>query len=363
MSNVEIVRDAPRADLAAVDPNVVLPDHVKKAAALAESFYAKTEPTPEAPNKDALVQPPQPAPLHAPEPAAHQEAPQPQPEIAKPPVSEESWEHRYLSMQGRYRASQNTIGQMQEQMSQLGDELVRTQSLVEAARGAAPHEPQHGQDHKKLITAEDEQNYGNELIDLARRAARETVGPEIEALRNENKHLTQRVTTSAQKDISTTLNRLVPNWVGINRSPEFKSWLRLPNIYTGQVRSQMLNAAYQAADAPKVVAFFQDFLREGVATGQMQPAPQNEQLQEPVAPSPAPRQAAMTLEALVAPGRARPATGDANPGPAETPFFTRAQVAGFYSDVRKGLYAGREAEKNRNEALIFAAQNSQRIKG
>ena len=55
MSNVDIVRDAPRADLAPADPNVVLPDHVKKAAALADSFYAKTEPTPEAPAKDALV--------------------------------------------------------------------------------------------------------------------------------------------------------------------------------------------------------------------------------------------------------------------------------------------------------------------
>src|ERR1035437_73065 len=362
MSNVDVVRDAPRADLAPVDPNVVIPDHVKKAAALAERFYAKTEPAPEAPNKEALVQPPQPEPIHAREPEHLKPEVQPQPEV-KPAVSEESWEHRYLSMQGRWRNSQNTIGQMQEQMSQLGDELVRTQSLVEAARGAAPQEPQRGHDHKKLITDEDEKNDGNELIDLGRRAARETVGPEIEALRNENRSLTQRVTTSAQKDISTTLNRVVPNWVGINRSPEFKNWLRLPNIYTGQVRSQMLNAAYQAADAPQVAEFFQDFRGEGVAAGQMQPAPQNEQLQEPVAPSPAPRQAAMTLEALVAPGRARPATGDANPGPAETPFFTRAQVAGFYNDVRKGAFAGREVEKSRIENQIFAAQNSQRIKG
>lgn len=37
----------------------------------------------------------------------------------------------------------------------------------------------------KLITLEDEESYGTELIDLAMRAAREAMGPELNALRQE----------------------------------------------------------------------------------------------------------------------------------------------------------------------------------
>ena len=37
----------------------------------------------------------------------------------------------------------------------------------------------------KLITPEDEQNYGNDLIDLAKRVAKEAMGPELNALRQE----------------------------------------------------------------------------------------------------------------------------------------------------------------------------------
>ncbi len=254
-------------------------------------------------------------------------------------------------MKGRYDAAQRTIGSMQEQMSQLGDELVRTQALL---RGQAP-EQQPRQNNARLITPEDEQAYGPELIDLARRAAAEQLGPEIEQLRHENQSLQKRVTSTAQKEVRQTLDQIVPNWRAVNKSPEFKQWLSLRNVYTGEVRQQMLNAADAAADAPKVAAFFKDFLREGIATGQVTPAPQLEQ-------PPAPRIAAVPLETLAAPGRARPASGESPASPADKPIFTRLQVQSFYANVRRGAYAGREAEKANHEAQIFAAQNEGRIR-
>ena len=117
----------------------------------------------------------------------------------------------------------------------------------------------------------------------------------------------------------------------------------------------MLNTAFRAADAPRVIAFFKGFLNEEVATGQ-QPAPQ------PPA-SPQTRTAAVPLDTLAAPGRAKPATGaDSTSAPADKPIITRAQIAAFYDQVRRGAYAGRDADKARDEAIIFAAQREGRTR-
>ena len=351
----EITVDQKPIDLAPIDPNVIIPDHVKRAAAAAEAYYAKpAEPVAEAPTPVAEVTPEPPAE----EPPVQQvQAPPLAPEHSdyltpsKQEIHESDWAARYNSMKGRYEASQRTIGSMQEQMSQLGDELMRTQQLL---RGQ-PEAQTTQRSNNKLITPEDEQAYGPELIDLARRAAAEQLGPEITQLREENNKLKGRVTATAQGEVKQSLSRDVPNWQEINRSTEFKNWLRLPNVYTGQVRQQMLNEAYSAANAPKVVAFFKDFLREGVATGQVAPAPQYEQ------PSPAPRVAAVALETLAAPGRARPASGEFS-APADKPVITHAQIKEYYANVRRGVYAGRETEKSRLENMIFDAQREGRVR-
>jgi hypothetical protein len=121
----------------------------------------------------------------------------------------------------------------------------------------------------------------------------------------------------------------------------------------------MLNVAYQAANAPQVKAFFDGFIRDEAVTGNEDLAPQLERQSEtPAAPQ---RQAAVPLASLAAPGRAKPASGD-TPGPADKPTFTRTQISKFYSDVRKGIYAGREADKNAMEKQIFAAQNDGRVR-
>ncbi len=355
MATQEVVVDQRPVDLAPIDTSVTVPDHVRRAAELAESFYKKPEEPAPAPVQENLAPPETqeatPAPVEAPplQPAQPHEPITP----TKQEIHENDWASRYNSMKGRYDAAQRTIGSMQEQMSQLGDELVRTQALL---RGQAPQD-QKPVATKKFITPEDEQAYGPELIDLARRAAAETLGPEIEQLRSENQSLQKRVTTTAQGEVRQSLDSQVPNWKAINKSPEFKQWLSLRNIYTGEVRQSMLNAAYSAADAPKVTAFFKDFLREGIATGQVTPMAQlNEQA------SPPPRVAAVPLETLAAPGRARPASGESPASPADKPIYTRAQIAAFYNHVRQGAYAGRETEKARLENSIFSAQAEGRVR-
>jgi outer membrane biosynthesis protein TonB len=350
-----------------VDPNVRVPDHVKAASSAAdkihEQFYPKDPAQAAAPNKEAIPQPdqpqpdqPQPQPQPQPEPQP-QPQPQPQPEprqAGDPADNDESWRHKFLSMQGRYNSAAKQIGSMEHQMVELGQELVRTQSLLQAANQGPPLGQNNQPVHNNLITDEDRANYGDDLINLTQRAARAAISPELEALRAENQNLKKTVNTSVKSALFDQVTQAIPDWRQINKTPQWLTWLTLPNLYTGQVRQQMLNAAIAGAEAPKVIQLFRDFLSEINATGQtLQPAQQEQQL--------APRAAAVPLESLAAPGRARPASGE-TPQSADKPIYSRAQISKFYDDVRRQLYAGREAEYRAFEADITAAQREGRIR-
>ena len=263
-----------------------------------------------------------------------------------------SWEGRYYAMEGRHKRSQVTIGSMQEQMAELGDELVRTQQAVPRRQQQQPQQPSQQQ---RLLTDADVQTYGPELIDVVKRAAREAIAPDIQHVQNQNRNISQQVTKQNTAGLYAALDAHVPDWKAVNVNPRFKAWCRSSDIYSGNVRGQLLNAAFQAADAPRVIAFFNGFLAEEAATGQA-PTSQPEPGATP------PRQAAVQLDTLTAPGRAKPATGDTAVASADKPLLTRAQVAGFYDRVRKGSYVGRDTDKARDEATIFAAQRDGRIR-
>ena len=351
----------------AVDPNVVIPKHIRDAAVAADALHKQVyqEPAPiqDAPKPATEPEPAPPAPVAAPEQTPPEHAPQPAPTAATPAndvdENSQSWKHRFLSMQGRWQASQKQLGEMSEINAQLAGELQATQQMIEQRRASPQQQPNHNTQHERLITPQDIDTYGQELLDVVQRAAREAVNPEIDALKGENAELKKRVITTGQRDVQVALTRAVPDWVAINRSPEFAQWLSLRNIYTGQVRRELLNGAYQAANAAVVVQLFKDFLTEVKATGGTPPVSQRQQQQPPV--EVAPRQPAMQLETLAAPGRARPAPGDSSV-PAEKPLYTHAQISRNYESRRRGAYAGRDAEWNALEADMIAAGREGRVR-
>lgn len=357
----------------AVDPHVRIPKSVIDAAAAADAVHkavyeappvAPPDPAPPAPAATPATPPVQqdPAP-----PAADPAPPAPTPEDE----NSTSFKQKFLSMQGRWNAAQRQIGERDELINQLSGELRATQQLLEQnSSPARTSQPHTATPHEKLITTQDVDNYGTELIDVVQRAAREAVAPELDVLRNENSELKKRVITTDKRTLRETLTQQVPNWTEINRSPEFLHWLSLRNIYTGQLRRQTLNDAYQAANAAVVVQMFKDFLMEAKATGSTftTSQPPREQPAPGQVPAPAPRQPAMDLGTLAAPGRARPAPGDAQV-PAEKPIYTRAQISQFYRNVRlarsaapSGPYVGREAEIAQTEADIIQAQSEGRVR-
>jgi hypothetical protein len=347
--------------LAPIDTNVSIPPAVKAAGenadALHKALYSTEQQVEPGPEQQAEPQPDQqPSEQHSePQPVS-----QPQPDLRQVPESGEhgSWEHRYLGMKGRFDQSQITLGQMQEQMAELGDELQRTQQALQMARAGLaprPQQPQNGR-APSTITNADVETYGPELVDFVTRAARGAVAPDIENVNKQVRQTSQRVQQTAQQRMENDLDRSLPQWRELNTHPRFKQWAGLRDVYSNQLRRNLINDAAKAADAPRVAAFFQAFLAEEQATGQM-PDPHS----QPPEP-PAPRQAAVDLSTLAAPGRAKPASGNGIAVAADKPVFTRAQISNFYSNAGRNAYAGRESDRKRDEAEIFAAQREGRVR-
>lgn len=330
--NTEVVRDAPPMPLAPVDESVLVPESVRRNAAAIDALY-KPQPDPAA--AEIIPQP---------DPAAAPVVVEPV-KPAAPVVSEEGWQDRYNAMKGRYEQSQRQLGEMQSQLTQMGGELSAVQTMIRQPAAAAP---------VRLITEQEEKDYGQEFLGVVRKAAQEEFSPVVDGLKHEVTTLRDRLAQKASADLWATMDREVPDWRTINRSSEFKSWLALREPYSGAIRKVLLNDAFQAADAPRVLSFFRGFVTDEAATGSASLSA------KPAAASAPVRTAAVSLATLAAPGRAQ-----SSPAPAagEKPVFTTAQIRDFYADVRRQVYLGRETEKNRIEASIFEAQREGRVRG
>lgn len=336
-----------------VDPNVKIPAAVLAAAARSEEMFnqyrdggaAETAPeqvTPQgnpAPEPASFAQP-------AKEPAPEAKAPAP----AAAPEGDESWEHKYKSVHGRYVRQQDQLRAMSEQITGLQNVIATLQSSTVSA-------PIPEFKAESLITPEEAADYGEDFLKVVGKRAREEMAPVIQGYEVKIKELETRlqgvngsVQKTSQEKFLANLDQKLPDWRQLNTNDQFLDWLRLPDPYSGAIRHDMLKAAYAQGDANRVAAFFNGFLAEEAAV-----APANEEPDTSVTKIPK-----FPLQTLAAPGRAKTAAS-AN-APAEKPFFTRPQIAAFYADVAAGKFRGRDAEKNKAEAQIFEAQREGRIR-
>jgi len=113
-----------------------------------------------------------------------------------------------------------------------------------------------------MLTRQDEENYGPEFLDVARRAAADALQPELQQLLAQNQQLRQMAQRSQRADIERALDQAVPNWHEVYGDPRFSQWLSEQDSYNDGTRSQLLRRAVAAGDASRVVRFYQGFLTE-----------------------------------------------------------------------------------------------------
>lgn len=179
---------------------------------------------------------------------------------------------------------------------------------------------------------------------------------QLNSLREQNAELNQnlngvssRVVRDAQQDMHDKLDAAVEDWRVINRDEGFLRWLEQIDPLFGTTRQVALRDAYNNTDADRVIRFFKLFTEEHAT---------------PTTPASEPAPAAngkVPLETLAAPGRGRPGAGGGAPDE-EKRIIPRAEVSAFYLDIQKGLYAGRDDDRLKKEAEIFAAAAEGRVR-
>jgi hypothetical protein len=345
-----------------VDPDVKIPDAVRRAAEAANAAMNTANPPdpnpphdPNAPPANDTIKiveadPPRKLPdqvtpvtvTPAPPAPTNPETPPP----PAPPVDDQSWEARYNSMHGQWKRANALNQQMQTRLEAL------EHMLATPATPAPTPQPTPAQ--TKLITAKEEEELGPEMVDIMRRAAREVAGPEVEGLKAHISELerklngtSQTLATDARGRMLQALDQQMPEWHEVNHAPEFHAWLALQDPFSGVTRKKLLTDAYEGNKTSQVLAFFKSFVSELAAT--QPPEPQPEPVRQPAAPL------KPTLESLAAPGRARTA---ASPVPAaEKQIIYTSDINAFYDAKRRGLYNGREeeflaAERELNKAML-----------
>ena len=344
----EVLRAKP--PLGGVDPDIKVPQSVRDAGARSEAIQraliGEAEPS-------VLEPPPGETPSPPPETPPSEPSPQPPAEEALPP---EEWERRFKAMKGRYDQLNGTVGTM-------GEQLQRLQNENAILRQPAPPPPGT---MAPLLTEQEVADYGPEFIDVVRRAATEVAAPlqeEIQRLRSQMGTVQQETSNAFLTRMHATIGGLVPDWQEINRNQSFMNWVSLPEVYSGVIRQQLMQEAWNNGDALRVAAFFQAFLAEAAAVDprqgtHAQPSPPRMvPAQQPGAPGIVPLATRLSLDQLAAPGRAHSGTQQ----PASKPVYTAQDISRFYTECAAGKWRAREAERSAIDADIIAAQHEGRI--
>jgi hypothetical protein len=113
-----------------------------------------------------------------------------------------------------------------------------------------------------MLTRQDEENYGPEFLDVARRAALDALAPEVRALQQQSAQLRQMAQRAERAEIERALDNSGIDWHAVYNDPRFSQWLSEQDSYNDGTKSQLLRRAVAAGDASRVVRFYQGFLAE-----------------------------------------------------------------------------------------------------
>jgi len=289
------------------------------------------------------VDPDNPDPQPAPEPPPQLVSQEPQP--PQDPVAEERWERKYLTLKGMYDAEVPRLHAQVKELTTQVQQLIAENATVKAQPKSDPAPA------KTLITEQDKEAFGSDLLDLIDRATEQKIAgyretearllAEIQELKGKVGKVDESVGASSKELFVDRLAKQVPNWEAVNIDQGFLAWLSEVDPVYGLPRQAALNNAYESLDANRTAAIFKQYL----AT-------------LPAAPT-QPQQNRQELQRQVAPTRSRTSTAPATSA-ADKRIFTQGEITAFYEEWRRGFID--ETDAVRMEKEIHAAIAEGRVR-
>ena len=246
------------------------------------------------------------------------------------PVAQEdtTWESRYKSLRGIYDAEVPRLAAGNRELTARLQSIEKEIEAVKAAK-ATPRE--------SLVKPEEIQEFGEPLVDLIRRAARDEASSkdaEIQALHSKLERFEASSTKTQEIDFYERLRTSVPDWEELNRNEGFLKWLSEYDELTEVQRQDSLDDAVRNNDAMRAARFFNKWKE---MSGKQAAA------------------ASKSMESQVV-----PSTSTVSTPPPGKKIWTRPEIQNFYEKARRGDISDKDMVAI--EADIHAAQLEKRIR-
>jgi hypothetical protein len=232
---------------------------------------ADPDPQPAEPPQDPQPQPAEPTPV------------EPTPTPTEPVVAEEKWEQKYKTLKGMYDAEVPRLHADLRELKAQVDSLRKASETkpVEPAKPAAP---------TKLVTDADVEAFGQDLIEVQRKVAREVASEfrgELDAMRAENEKLREQLTSTgtqvSEASFEQRLYRMVPDFETVNADPKWIAWLNEVDPLLRAPRSSVAQQAFNRGDAEGVAHYVAMFKQ--TITPVEQKADKTEELERQLQPN------------------------------------------------------------------------------
>jgi uncharacterized coiled-coil protein SlyX len=260
-------------------------------------------------------------------------------------VEDETFAQKYKTLQGKYDAE---VPRLHQQIRDLTSKL----KALEEASFEKPSEPTKSKEKVSYVTDEDRAEFGEELIDVQRRVAKEVAQEyedrfeQQEAIIAElQKQLKQTGSEVGQMNFSQRLVQLVPDFEKIDNDPRWVAWLNEVDPIIRDQRRVLAQAAFDKGDAEAVahyVKLFKQTIAEPEADIQVKAVRQTE------------------LEKQVAPSRS--ASSASTPTDRKAKVYSQAEIDSGWNKIRMLMKKGSMAEAEKLEAEITAAYLEGRVR-
>ena len=254
-------------------------------------------------------------------------------------------EAEYKKLEQKYRTLQGMLDKTNAdhtaEISKLKAEIEEITSIKEESTKAT----------ERLVTDDDERNFGSDLIDLQRRVAKEVAAEfesQLKSLQNENKELKQLVSSTeskvAESSFDTRLKSLVPDFAQVNADQRWIEWLDEVDPVLRAPRRVVAQQAFESGDAEGVAYYVDMFKRDTAPVEPVEPPKQDTKKQE--------------LERQVQPSKN---ASNQTPTSQKGKILTNAQIAGMFKKAAVLSSSGRLDEARKLEAEIDAAYMEGRV--
>lgn len=279
-------------------------------------------------------------------------------------------ETKYQVLQGKYNAeipalqrrTRDLESRLSEQMAANSELAAKLKAATEAAAKGDGPAGQDGKKDKKALDPEAYRDYGEEFQAVVTtlnetKAALDAANAEIGRLRGD---VGQSMGMAAQIGKERTLDALVPDWREVEGQQAWHDWLAEVDPLSGAPRQAFLADAYTQGDMRRVAEIIARYRSGGSGPGAGAAAASGGQS----APGGDGGKAA-ALQTRLRERQAPSRSGGESPagGGQGKRVWTRSEITTFYKDSAAGVYAGRDAERQRIDNDIIAATGDGRIVG